>query len=156
MVAERLGRTMLWSNHFGSEEERLFQAGRQAFRDLAHADTSGAGLLPGLPSAAVRTTVHGDMANVTCSAWLGPEKVLGSISISSLSSSLSLSPPRPLLFETGFLCVALAILELTLQTRLASNSERLTCLCLPSPEIKGVHHHHLAWGNNFCIFSLIK
>ena len=27
------------------------------------------------------------------------------------------------LFETGFLCVALAVLELTLQTRLASNSE---------------------------------
>jgi hypothetical protein len=25
--------------------------------------------------------------------------------------------------ETGFLCVALAVLELTLQTRLASNSE---------------------------------
>jgi hypothetical protein len=26
-------------------------------------------------------------------------------------------------FETGFLCVALAVLELTLETRLASNSE---------------------------------
>jgi hypothetical protein len=26
-------------------------------------------------------------------------------------------------FETGFLCAALAVLELTLQTRLASNSE---------------------------------
>jgi hypothetical protein len=26
-------------------------------------------------------------------------------------------------FETGFLCIALAVLELTLQTRLASNSE---------------------------------
>jgi hypothetical protein len=32
-------------------------------------------------------------------------------------------------FETGFLCVALAILELTLQTRLALNSE--ICLSLP-------------------------
>jgi hypothetical protein len=31
--------------------------------------------------------------------------------------------------ETGFLCVALAVLELTLQTRLASNSE--ICLSLP-------------------------
>ena len=30
-------------------------------------------------------------------------------------------------FETGFLCVALAVLELTLQTRLALNSE----ICLP-------------------------
>jgi hypothetical protein len=28
-----------------------------------------------------------------------------------------------LVFETGFLCVALAVLELTLLTRLASNSE---------------------------------
>jgi hypothetical protein len=32
-------------------------------------------------------------------------------------------------FETGFLCVALAVLELTLYTRLASNSE--THLPLP-------------------------
>jgi hypothetical protein len=31
-------------------------------------------------------------------------------------------------FETGFLCVALAVLELTLYTRLASNSE--ICLAL--------------------------
>jgi hypothetical protein len=30
---------------------------------------------------------------------------------------------------TGFLCIALAVLELTLQTRLASNSE----ICLPLP-----------------------
>jgi hypothetical protein len=28
-----------------------------------------------------------------------------------------------LFFETGFLCIALAILELTLETRLVSNSE---------------------------------
>jgi hypothetical protein len=41
-------------------------------------------------------------------------------------------------FETGFLCVVLAVLELTLQTRLASNSE--IHLLLP-PEC--VHHH--AW-----------
>jgi hypothetical protein len=32
-------------------------------------------------------------------------------------------------FETGFLCVALAVLKLTLYTRLASNSE----ICLPLP-----------------------
>jgi hypothetical protein len=31
--------------------------------------------------------------------------------------------------ETGFLCIALAVLELTLKTRLASNSE--ICLLLP-------------------------
>ena len=34
-----------------------------------------------------------------------------------------------LFFQTGFLCIALAVLELTLQTRLASNSE----ICLPLP-----------------------
>jgi hypothetical protein len=34
-----------------------------------------------------------------------------------------------LFFETGFLCVALAVLELTLQTKLALNSE--ICLSLP-------------------------
>ena len=39
-------------------------------------------------------------------------------------------------FETGFLCVALAILEITLPTRLASNSE--IRLLLPSAEIKGI------------------
>ena len=43
--------------------------------------------------------------------------------------------------ETGFLCVALAILELTLKTRLASNSE----IHLPSAGIKGVHHYCLAY-----------
>ena len=39
-------------------------------------------------------------------------------------------------FETGFPCV----LELTLQTRLALNSQRSICLCLLSARIKGVHH----------------
>lgn len=34
-----------------------------------------------------------------------------------------------LIFETGSLCTALAILELALQTRLSSNSET----CLPQP-----------------------
>ena len=43
--------------------------------------------------------------------------------------------------ETGFLCVALAILELTLKTRLASNSE----IHLPSAGIKGVQHYCLAY-----------
>jgi len=45
-----------------------------------------------------------------------------------------------LFFETGFLCVALAVLELTLKTRLALYSE----ICLPLPlsaGIKGVRHH---------------
>ena len=45
-------------------------------------------------------------------------------------------------FETGFLCIALAVLELILWTRLASNSE--ICLpLLPSCWIKGVRH--IAW-----------
>jgi hypothetical protein len=47
-----------------------------------------------------------------------------------------------LILETGFLCVAVAVLELTLKSRLASNSE----ICLPLPSsagIKGVYHH--AW-----------
>lgn len=39
-----------------------------------------------------------------------------------------------LLLETGFLCVPLTVLELALQTTLASNSQ----ICLPLPGIKGV------------------
>jgi ABC-type multidrug transport system permease subunit len=35
-------------------------------------------------------------------------------------------------FETGFLCIAQTVLELTLWTRLASNSE----ICLPLPALK--------------------
>jgi hypothetical protein len=49
-------------------------------------------------------------------------------------------------FETGFLWgTALTILELTLQTILASNSQRFPCLSLLSPGIKGVRYHHLAY-----------
>ena len=45
-------------------------------------------------------------------------------------------------FKTGFLFVTdLAVLELTLQTWLASHTQKATCLCLPRAEIKGVHHH---------------
>jgi hypothetical protein len=39
-------------------------------------------------------------------------------------------------FETGFLCVALAVPELSLWTRLASNSQRSTYLCLPSAGVE--------------------
>ena len=46
-------------------------------------------------------------------------------------------------FETASHYVALAILELTEWTRLASNSPRAACLCLLSAGIKGVPHH--AW-----------
>lgn len=52
-------------------------------------------------------------------------------------SSLNLCRP------SGFLRVALAVQELTLLTRLASNSQRPTCLCLSSSEIKGLGHQCL-------------
>jgi hypothetical protein len=48
----------------------------------------------------------------------------------------------------GFLCVALAVLELTLWTKLSSNSQRSGCLCLPSAGIKGMSHH--SWVVLFC------
>jgi hypothetical protein len=49
-------------------------------------------------------------------------------------------------FETGFLCVALAVLELTLETRLALN-QKSACLCLSSAGIKGECHHCPTQGN---------
>jgi hypothetical protein len=42
-------------------------------------------------------------------------------------------------FETGFLCVALAVLELT-QTGWP-RTQKYACLSLPSAGIKGVRHH---------------
>ena len=45
-------------------------------------------------------------------------------------------------FETGFLCVALTVLELTLETRLATISEIHLPLPLES-RIKGERHHCL-------------
>jgi hypothetical protein len=42
-------------------------------------------------------------------------------------------------FKTGVLCIALAVLELTLQTKLASNSEICLHMAL-SVEIKGMHN----------------
>lgn len=41
-----------------------------------------------------------------------------------------------------FLCVAPAVLELVLWTRLASNPQKSPCLCFLSAEIKGMCH---AW-----------
>ena len=47
-----------------------------------------------------------------------------------------------LVYETGFLCTALAVLEVTLWTRLASIELRdLACLCLPGAGFKDVCHH---------------
>lgn len=47
-------------------------------------------------------------------------------------------------FETGSHCVALDILELTMQTRLSLNSYRSACLALSSAEFKGLCHG--AWS----------
>jgi hypothetical protein len=44
--------------------------------------------------------------------------------------------------------IALAVLELTLSSRLASNSQRFTYLCLLVARIKGVLHHCLAYYFN--------
>jgi hypothetical protein len=51
-------------------------------------------------------------------------------------------------FETGFLCVALAVLELTLQTRLALNSE----IHLPLPP-KKTFFKKLILSLNFSIWT---
>ena len=39
------------------------------------------------------------------------------------------------------LCLWLAVLELTMYTRLASNLQRSACLCLPSAGIKSICYH---------------
>lgn len=44
-----------------------------------------------------------------------------------------------LFFETAFLYVALGVLEFSLWTRLALNSQRSPCHCLLSARIKGAH-----------------
>jgi hypothetical protein len=45
-----------------------------------------------------------------------------------------------LFFETGFLCIALAVLELTFRPGWP-RTQKSACLCLPSAGIKGVRHH---------------
>ena len=57
-----------------------------------------------------------------------------------------------LFFETGFLCISMAFLELALLNRLALNSQKSFCLCLQSAGIKGVCHHCLAGDNVFFVF----
>lgn len=52
--------------------------------------------------------------------------------------------PQPnmlLVFETVSHHIALAGLEPTISSRLASNSERSACLCVLGAEINGVWHH---------------
>lgn len=43
--------------------------------------------------------------------------------------------------KTGFLCIVLTVLELTLYTRLSSNSQRSACLYLRGAGIKGMSYH---------------
>lgn len=50
-------------------------------------------------------------------------------------------------FETIFLCFTLAVLELAQYTRLSSNSQISTYLCLLSTGIKSLLHHHPARNN---------
>ena len=45
------------------------------------------------------------------------------------------------LFERGFLCIVLAVLELNLCRPGWPRTQKSACLCLPSAEIKGGCHH---------------
>jgi hypothetical protein len=46
--------------------------------------------------------------------------------------------------ETGLLCVTLTDLGLALKAKLALNSQRSTCLCLPSAENKVICHYAIS------------
>ena len=48
-------------------------------------------------------------------------------------------------FETGFLCVVLAVLELTCRPGWPQ-TQKFACFCLPSAGIKGVRHHRPVKG----------
>ena len=56
-----------------------------------------------------------------------------------------------LVFQNRFFCVALAVLELALQTRLSSNSQISSCLCLLSAGTQGLCHSLF-----FCLFVYIS
>lgn len=53
---------------------------------------------------------------------------------------------------TGSLHVAIALVELTMETRLASNSQKSDCFCLPSDGIKYVHHKTWLCVHN-CVYG---
>lgn len=75
------------------------------------------------PRASFRDGDHGGVLLAACSPWLVQPTFFGWFFC--------------LFLKQGFLCVALAVLELTLSARLALNS-----LCFPSARIKGICHHH--------------
>jgi hypothetical protein len=53
-----------------------------------------------------------------------------------------------LIFEAGLLCVALVVLKLILQTRMALKLQKCICLCLPNSGTKGMRHpcRGRGWG----------
>ena len=57
-------------------------------------------------------------------------------------------------FETGSHCVSLAGPELTMQIKLASNTQRSVCLCLSRARIKDIWQH--TQPENIFIFSIHK
>jgi hypothetical protein len=58
-------------------------------------------------------------------------------------------------FETGFLCVALAVLGYTLCRPGWPRTHKSACLCFPSAGIKGVCHHRPARGRIY-VFHFCK
>lgn len=56
-------------------------------------------------------------------------------------------------FKAGFFCEALAVQEFTLQTRLTSNSQRSSHLCLPNAGIKRTYHS--TWLNLILFYYFI-
>jgi len=60
-------------------------------------------------------------------------------------------PPLSWFFKTGFLCVALSVLELTCRSGW-SQTQRSACLCLPTAEIKTINTTTTAW----LIFNFLK
>lgn len=72
---------------------------------------------------------------------------------------LAPTPPSSV-FEDSFYVTVLPVLEIALQTSLASNLQRVTCLCLLSAGVKGVYHTTsgfppaLLWSNVSLVSNL--
>jgi hypothetical protein len=86
--------------------------------------------------------------------WLlGTEFRTSGRAISALNHWVIFLAPLILFFETGFLCVALAVLELCRAGW--SWTQESACLCLPNTGIKGVRHHCPAALYSWCIVLLV-
>jgi hypothetical protein len=79
------------------------------------------------------------LCHLILSIYVAPQSLCPCISLGSFFT-IALGICFVLFFETGFLYVALAVLELTLYTRLASNSE-IHLLLPPECGIKGISYH---------------